>query len=395
MPLKSTRELKRILITAHHFPPDANGLSHSSAVQAYGLARRGYDVTVATAYVPARSDAQRRGNPAVVEFKTWGNGNLRVGYHGEVQEYRDFVARFDADVIICQGWNIWATDLAYQAFGASTAKKVIIGRGVWGKGPLGFPRTIPTWLGWRPYIWRMPRMMRAFDHLVFLTGIKDGRRFYDRLLADRLGLSNVSVIPNGADVQWLDEDLPDFRSHYGIGDRPMLLCLANYGKLKNQGLALRAFQRSAVGDAVLVFIGSRMNDYARSLQSQSQQWRRRGNSGEVLFLEGLDRSTLYAAYCAADVFLCPSRAEAQPRVVLDAMGAGLPFISTDVGCVREFPGGVIVTSEGDMAKQITRLLHDPEERRRLGDAGQAATRDYYNQEHVLDEYESLIQGLLS
>ncbi len=236
--------------------------------------RGGYDVTVATAYAPARSDAQRRGNPEVVEFKTRGNGNLRVGYRGQVQEYRDFVAHFDADVIMCHCWQIWTTDLAYQAFAASTAKKVLISHGVWGKSAFGFPRTIPTWLAWRPYIWRMPRMMRAFDHLVFLTDVRDGDRFYDRLLADRLGLSNVSVIPNGADVQWRDEELPDFRSLYGIGDRPMLLCLANYNKLKNQAMALRAFQRSAAGDAVLVFIGSRMNDYARSLQSQAKQWRR-------------------------------------------------------------------------------------------------------------------------
>ena len=46
------------------------GLPTVSGIHAYGLARRGYDVTVATAYAPARSDAQRRGNPAVVEFKT-------------------------------------------------------------------------------------------------------------------------------------------------------------------------------------------------------------------------------------------------------------------------------------------------------------------------------------
>ena len=384
----------RILITAFTFPPETNGVAYVSGIHAYGLAQRGYDVTVAAAYTPARSDTQRRGNPAVVEFKTRGNGNLRVGYHGEVQEYRDFVARFDADVIMCHGWQIWSTDLACQAFAASTAKKVLISHGVSANSAYGFPRTLLTWLAWRPYIWRMPRMMRAFDHLVFLTDSANRVSFSDRKMAAERGIANYSVIPNGAQQDDGDAGSPDFRQRFGIRDRKLVLHVANYDQRKNQRLALRAFLEAAPGDAVLVFIGSRLNDYARGLQRMREQ-RHGGRQEDVLFLEGLTQSEIRSAYSAADLFLCTSHWEAQPLVVLDAMGVGLPFISTDVGCVREFPGGVIATSEGDMAKQITRLLQDPEERRRLGDAGQAAVRDYYNWERVLDEYDSLIQRLLS
>ena len=134
----------RILITTPTFPPDANGVAHVSGTHAYGLAQRGYDVTVATAHSPARSDAQRQGNPAVVEFRTRGNGNLRVGYRGQVQEYRDFAAGFDGDVIMCHCWQIWTTDLAYQAFAASTAKKVLISHGVSANSTYGFPPRDPN-----------------------------------------------------------------------------------------------------------------------------------------------------------------------------------------------------------------------------------------------------------
>ena len=150
---------------------------------------------------------------------------------------------------------------------------------------------------------------------------------------------------------------PDLRTS-GSGsvsrDRKLVLHVANYDRRKNQRLALQAFLEAAPGDAVLVFMGSRLSDYARGLQRMHEQ-QHGDRQEEVLFLEGLTQSEIRSAYSAADLFLCSSHWEAQPLVVLDAMGAGLPFISTDVGCVREFPGGVIAASQRDMAEQITAL----------------------------------------
>jgi len=49
-------------------------------------------------------------------------------------------------------------------------------------------------------------------------------------------------------------------------------------------------------------------------------------------------------YERADIFVLPSRSEGQPTVVLEAQAAGVPVVSTDVGCVDELIGaGAIVT----------------------------------------------------
>src|SRR3546814_10720424 len=78
---------------------------------------------------------------------------------------------------------------------------------------------------------RSSYLMKAFDHVVFLSDKADNDRFYDRRLARRLGMANVSVIPNGGALPAPAPGL-DFRAAYGLGDGPIILHVANYEPLK-------------------------------------------------------------------------------------------------------------------------------------------------------------------
>jgi len=81
----------------------------------------------------------------------------------------------------------------------------------------------------------------------------------------------------------------------------------------------------------------------------------------------------------ADVFVLPSRVEALPLVLVEAVSAGLPAVATDVGDVREALDGVVelVPPEdaGELAAALRRLLADPAERERRGRAGITAARE--------------------
>ena len=52
---------------------------------------------------------------------------------------------------------------------------------------------------------------------------------------------------------------------------------------------------------------------------------------------------------SSDIFVLPSLTEGLPNVVLEAMAAGKPIISTDVGCVKDFirnnQNGLLVPSD--------------------------------------------------
>jgi phosphatidylinositol alpha-1,6-mannosyltransferase len=101
-----------------------------------------------------------------------------------------------------------------------------------------------------------------------------------------------------------------------------------------------------------------------------------------------DRIPAYLA--AADIFAMPTRTrflgtetEGLPLVYVEAAAAGLPLIGADVGgvgdAVRPGETGIMVdgSDAGETAGAIRRLLDDPEEARRLGEAARAmAERDF-------------------
>lgn len=369
------------------------------AAQASGLAARGHEVTVATAL---EADTEGRAlvpeNLAVKRFNVQGDGRLRGGYSGDIEAYVQFVASHPCDMIICHCWQIWSTDLAIRAFPDTTACKIIVSQGFdanWPKkGDCGLMRRIVRWILWLPYVSRLPRMLKAFDHLVFLSSRADRVSFYDHLVAKRMNMSNVSLIPNGCFIDSFDKDKKAFRSSHGLSERFLLLCVANYGLRKNQELALNAFLRARRKDAALVFIGSSHNDYAKHVERCYEDSPLREECGTVLFLNKQARETICRAYDSADLFLLTSEWEAQPLVLLDAMAAGVPFISTSSGCVADLPGGVIADTERTLSAQINVLLDDEGKRIRLGEQGHRACVTVYDWNIVLDKYEALL-GLLA
>lgn len=383
----------KILITTHTFPPEANGVAHVVAAHAMGLARLGYEVTVATGYDPNRNSEIYGPGVRVVQFKASGNANLRVGYKGEIDRYKNFLASSDHDVILCHGWQIWTTDIALKAFDRKKLK-ILVSHSFNANSTRGFPRTILTWLAWRPYVWKMPDTIKFFDHIVFLTDRMNQDQFYDRLLCHRLGYNNFTIIPNGSDSQTFTIDAPDFRKSFSIGQKRVILCVANYAPPKNQEMALRAYTAAKPANSMLVFIGSEINAYAHKLMKSYEASRSKiPTSSGVLFLEKQENKIIKAAYRSADLFLNPSRSEAQPLIVLDAMASATPFISTNVGCVSELPGGVVVNSEAEMTNQIVALLNNPKKRRQLADQGLSACMERYNWEKIIFQYDTLIKKL--
>ena len=96
----------------------------------------------------------------------------------------------------------------------------------------------------------------------------------------------------------------------------------------------------------------------------------------------------------ADIFVLPSYSEAFPTVVLEAIAAGLPVITTAVGAIPEaFSENALLLVEPGNIPQLTEailtLVRDPELRQRLVACGRQMVQEKFN----LDAYANRVDGV--
>lgn len=145
------------------------------------------------------------------------------------------------------------------------------------------------------------------------------------------GLTNpVAVIPNGISAAWLRSvgDDARFRDAQGLGrDRRILLYLSRIAPIKGLPILLQAMARlgGRLEDWLLVIAGAD----ERGHQADVERLVETLNLGTLVrFVGPLHDQSKRDAFAAADVFVLPSEGDAAPMVVLEALGAGVPVLTT-------------------------------------------------------------------
>ncbi len=106
-----------------------------------------------------------------------------------------------------------------------------------------------------------------------------------------------------------------------------------------------------------------------------------------------------------DFTLLTSISEGQPLAVLEALAAGRPAVTTDVGSCRELlmgpaddfgPAGlcVPVMHQSALARAMLTLCADEKVRARMGEAGRRRVYAHYRQATMLERYEEVFQRVL-
>jgi glycosyltransferase involved in cell wall biosynthesis len=112
-------------------------------------------------------------------------------------------------------------------------------------------------------------------------------------------------------------------------------------------------------------------------------------------------SELYAEYALANVLVLPTFAEAQPVVLIEAMAAGVPVITTSIPPIQSIIAhgqhGLLIPP-GDstkLAAALCQLYADPDLCARLASNGKAEARRRYSAERFLRDLARLYDRLIS
>lgn len=202
-------------------------------------------------------------------------------------------------------------------------------------------------------------------------------------------------IPNGLPLEEIvaaAEDGPT-RGDLGIAeDAPVIVQVGVFRQEKNQLGALEAVARlrKQIKDAQLVFVGD--GPTKPPVEERAGEL----DAGWAHFLGY--RTDVPAQLALADLMIQPSKADAMPMTVLEAMVLGVPVVATDVGDVRSMLGGeagicIPPDDEEGLVEACANLLVDDDRRTAMGAAARrmASTFDAAVMVH---SYELLFDGAI-
>jgi glycosyltransferase involved in cell wall biosynthesis len=381
---------KRALLASFTFPPEPNGVAHAAKVYADALVAMGFRVFVATNGRAASHPQDRlNGKLSVLGFSVSGNGRLESPYRGDVNKYRDYVLRGHFDIAVFHAWHCWSTDIILPYLDDLAGKKILVSHGTWPVADgIGLHWAL-RWLNRAMAISKLSKAMASFDRVVFLTRKRDKERFIDRDIYLRKGLRNGIIIPNTVAKPAFDaESVRLVCRKYGVTSPSLAIYVSNYSEMKNQEEAIRVFDAAAIDGSQLILIGSMRNSYSEHLRFK---YRFLVRNGRLRIMDGIGRPDLWKLLSASKVFICTSRYEIQPIVLIEAMAAGVPYVAYDIGCIDEMRGGYVAKDASRMIGLVRKLLavNDPEMRRRLRDR----YKDRYHPSRAMSSIRKMVSGI--
>ena len=219
------------------------------------------------------------------------------------------------------------------------------------------------------------------------------------LVEDGLDPNRIVVIRSGIDPRAFDPNGPasEARLEFGIPDRsPVIGCVAHFADHKGHRYLIEAAVRvaAAVPDVRFLLVGDGELRSAIELQIKELKLERH------VLLTGF-RNDVPRLLAAMDIVVLSSHLEGLGTSLLDAMAMARPVVATRVGGIPEMVvdgvNGVLVPPRDPsaLADALIALIHRPDERRRMGQAGRSRMLEMFSAEAMITSTEALYLKILS
>lgn len=230
-----------------------------------------------------------------------------------------------------------------------------------------------------------------FSYLMFHTGCMVPVGLSPKVtesIEQRYHLKNVPTVYNGTDLSRFS-----VKTEYSLHDEPSILNVARLDAQKNHKRLIESFAivSRQFPAAKLVIVGE--GELQETLESQTKE---SGLTEKVLF-EGL-QDDIPKYMKDADVFCLSSDYEGMPMTLIEAMAAGMPIVSTNVGGISDMltnEGSAILTGldATELANAVIRILSNKDLREKLGKNAYEASQEFSHR-RMTQKYISIYKKIL-
>jgi len=375
----------KILFTVEFYEPRRGGAEEVVKQLAERLVKKGYEVSVATAFLPSRR-AKNINGVKIEEFRI--SGNAVRGFAGEkleIERYQEFL-QSGFDTIVNYAAQIWTTDLAFLVLDKIRTKKIFV--------PCGYSALRDS--AYKKYFQELPRYLKQYDKLVYMSA-----NYQDKIFGDQVGTGDKTVIiPNGASAEeFLPEPAVDIKKQLGIKTEYLAICVANHYRDKGHAFVIEAFKKMERDDTTLLIIGNNPGNtwLKKAAQFFAGCYKTCLLSSElyskIKLMRGTDRAAVLSSYKHADLFLFGSKVECSPLVMYESFASKTVFITTPVGNVADHKDVIlIIRSPEDMARSASHLLDYEKERSALAEKAFRLWRENYTWDKIVEQYEAMLKA---
>jgi glycosyltransferase involved in cell wall biosynthesis len=257
-----------------------------------------------------------------------------------------------------------------------------------------------------PVVWHFHETVGEFLKLVTLgkmvvAGIPHRMVVVAQKATAVFSLQDVTVIPGAVDPNFWSQANSAYRPFDGFR-RLRILCVGNLNPLKGADVLLTALETFSQ-PWELVIVGAELQTYSGFAQNLREHANRlESPTRRISFAGWRSPEEVRSLMVDSDVFVLPSRSEACPLALLEAMAVGCVCIATDVGDVREIlevPScGILVPSESPtaLAAAIEHVAGiDTAERQMMGKQAQEVIAARYSQQTQAEKHLGIYKKLVS
>ena len=256
-----------------------------------------------------------------------------------------------------------------------------------------------------PTVWHFHETNASFVSLVRLgraaiAGLVHRYVVVAEKAAEVFRLANAMLIPGAVDVEFwrvVPTDYP-MRQH---GDTLRLVTVGNLNPLKGVDILLKALH-GLNKPWELVVVGAELHtfgDYAVDLRNQADRLAR--SDRRIEFAGWQSPESVRDLLASADVFVLPSRSEACPIALLEAMATECACVASDVGDVRKIlsePGSGIVVQRESPASLTAALAEvaslGPDGRSEMGRRARATVMAGYSEQGMAEGHLKMYKELV-